>query len=152
MVGVATVQMTLEGHRYYDSTCRYCGKKFNRKYHTEKYCSDKCREKAIREQKLKYNQENRTMGDVIVKCQYCGQEFIRQHNAQVYCSEKCRHYAYLERFTKYSHKRRKSIKNKELVSNERNMVGTNYLSSHPRTDFEEEQKAILKEMKRLKLR
>ena len=35
MMGVATVQMTLEGHRYYDSTCRYCGKKFNRKYHTE---------------------------------------------------------------------------------------------------------------------
>ena len=152
MMGATSKQMTLDNKIFYDSICPVCGKRFNKKYHTEKYCSDGCREQAVREQKLKYNHEKRTVGTVKVTCQYCGKEFIREHNSQVYCSDKCRHYAYLERFTKYSRKRRKSIRNKELVTNERNVVGTNYLSGKRREDFDEEQKAILKEMKRLKLR
>jgi len=149
----ATVQMTLEGHKYYDGTCQYCGKRFNKKYHTEKYCSDNCREKAVREQKLKYNHENRKVDeDIIVKCQYCGKEFVRGYNSQVYCSDDCSKKAFLDQQAEYSRKRRKSIKNGELVTNERVKVGTNYLSSHPREDFDEEQAAIWKEMKRLKLR
>lgn len=60
--------------------------------------------------------------------------------------------AMLESNAKYQRKRRKEINNGYLVSNETRHVGTNYLSPHPRKDFEEEQKAIQKEMKRLKLR
>ena len=105
------------------------------------------------EQKLKYNHENRKVDeDIIVKCQYCGKEFVRGYNSQVYCSDDCSKKAFLDQQAEYSRKRRKSIKNGELVTNERVKVGTNYLSSHPREDFDEEQAAIWKEMKRLKLR
>lgn len=152
-MGVATRQMTLDNKIYYDGECSYCGKKFHKKYHTEKYCSDDCREKAVHAQKLRYDQQNRKVDDeIIVNCSYCGKPFTRKHNSQIYCSDVCKNYAIMETHAEYQRSRRKSLRNKELVSNENNYVGTNYLSGKRREDFDDEQAAILKEMKRLKLR
>lgn len=86
------------------------------------------------------------------KCAYCGKGFTKEHNRQVYCSPQCRDYARREQKARYQCKRRKSIRIGELISNENNFVGTNFLSKHRRTDFMKEHSQILKEMKRLGLR
>lgn len=86
------------------------------------------------------------------KCAWCGKGFNKKHNRQVYCSPQCRHYARLEQKACYQRKRRKSMRIGELISNENNFVGTNFLSKHRRTDFMKEHSQILKEMKRLGLR
>lgn len=36
------------------SKCKYCGKSFTKTHNKQKYCSEKCREYAVKEQKLKY--------------------------------------------------------------------------------------------------
>lgn len=90
---------------FYDSICKYCGKPFNKGYKTEKYCSDRCRDNALREQKAEYQR-----------------------------------------------KRRKLINKGVLISHENEYIGTQFLSQHRQKDFEDEHAAIIKEMKRLRLR
>ena len=148
-----TVQMTLDNKVYYDSNCKWCGKPYNKTYHTQKYCSEKCRQEALHKQKTWYDKYCRKKPEhSIAVCKYCGETFEKSHESEVYCCDKCREHAILESAAKYQRKRRRSINNGELVSNEYRYVGTNYLSQHRREDFDEEQKAIQKEMKRLKLR
>lgn len=145
-----TVQMTLDNKVYYDSICKWCGKQFNKKYHTQKYCSNDCREEALHEQKKEYDNQHKKHSTLV--CAYCGSRFIQEHGSQIYCNDQCRKNAMLESNAKYQRKRRKEINTGCLVSNETRYVGTNYLSHRRRKDFDEEQKAIHKEMKRLKLR
>ena len=88
-------------------------------------------------------------------CKWCGKPFLKKHNKEMYCCDECREQARLDQAAKYQRKRRKLIKNGVLVSNEYNnkaFLGTQYLSQHRQETDEEEHKAILKEMKRLKLK
>lgn len=45
--------------KFYDTRCAYCGTWFNKKYRTEKYCSDDCRHKAVQDQKARYQVKRR---------------------------------------------------------------------------------------------
>ena len=85
-------------------------------------------------------------------CQYCGKPFNKGYKTEKYCCDDCRKKAKQDSNARYQQKRRKNIKYGYLVSNENEHIGTNYLSSKPRDNFDDEQAAILKEMKRLKLR
>ena len=138
---------------YTDNECPICGKQFLKGYHNQKYCSETCREKAAHQQKKTYDQtkRNRNVTPRLETCAFCGKHFLKQSNEK-YCSKECKEKAFQDTRAKYQRKRRKSMNTHELVSNENNYVGTNYLSHHRRKDFDEEQKAIQKEMKRLKLR
>ena len=86
------------------------------------------------------------------KCEYCGQPFYRPNKYFKYCSDRCRSLALKEQKAKYQRKRRKLINDGVLVSNESKYIGTQFLSQHRQEDFKEEHEAIIKEMKRLKLR
>ena len=85
-------------------------------------------------------------------CKYCGKPFTKRHNRQVYCSDSCRLNARREQKARYQRERRKRIRSGELVSNESKYVGTGFLSQHRQEDYDQEMEAILKEMKRLKIR
>lgn len=39
--------------------CAYCGEKFNKKHHSEKYCSDKCRKEKLKIQKKESKERNK---------------------------------------------------------------------------------------------
>ena len=70
----------------------------------------------------------------------------------MYCSEDCRIKAHQDQNAAYMQRRRKLINKGVIVSNENKYVGTGFLSQHRQEEEEEEHKAIIKEMKRLKLR
>lgn len=56
-------------------TCEGCGKEYEAKYETKRYCSMQCRKVSTK---------------VLVKCANCGKEFIDQRSAHTkYCSISC---------------------------------------------------------------
>lgn len=85
-------------------------------------------------------------------CKYCGEKFYKTANKTCYCSDRCRTLALREQKAKYQRKRRKMIRDGELVSNESEYVGTGFLSHRRQKDFDKEIKALEKEMKRLKIK
>ena len=54
-----TRQMTLEGQLYYDSTCKWCGKQFNKTHNHQVYCCPTCKKFARLEQKARYQRKRR---------------------------------------------------------------------------------------------
>ena len=84
------------------------------------------------------------------KCKWCGKPFEKQHNRQEYCSEECARYARLEQKSKYNQKYR--LKYKSRKSDSYWGLGSGSLGSHCKESFDEEQEAIHKEFKHLKLR
>lgn len=85
------------------------------------------------------------------KCKYCGREFSKKANKQLYCCDQCRKLALKEQKARYQRSRRKKIRDGILVSNETRYVGTGFLSSKRKEDFQDELDAIMKEMKRLRI-
>ena len=61
-----------------------------------------------------------------MKCKYCGKPFEKEHNRQVYCSLDCAHKGTQDNKSKYQRKRRKLIREGELISNETQKLGTVY--------------------------
>lgn len=108
---MVSVQMTLENKPVYNSTCKWCGKGFNKSY-----------------------PQNRVM----------------------YCSDECRHYALLEQKAKYQRKRRKLARDGVIIISDKEKgcttYNSNFLSEHRHSDFGREQRAIEREMKRLKIK
>ena len=100
---------------------------------------------------LFYGSENILKPLTNSKCKYCGKPFYKQHNKTCYCSDECRTLALKEQKAEYQRKRRKLINKGVLVSNEKEYIGTQFLSQHRQEDFEDEYESIQKEMKRLKL-
>lgn len=90
------------------------------------------------------------------KCKYCGKPFNKKHNREVYCSKECRLYALREQKARYQAKRRLLIKRKVLILPEHKISGMgSYGTSatgHRRSNFEEEYRAIQKEMRRIGLK
>ncbi|MDO5827279.1 MAG: hypothetical protein Q4Q19_03355 [Methanobrevibacter sp.] len=84
------------------------------------------------------------------KCKWCGKPFTKQHNRQEYCSEECAHHARLEQKAKYTQKYR--LKYTSRKSDSYWGMGSGSLGCHMKDDFEDEQRAIHKELKRLKLK
>ena len=84
-------------------------------------------------------------------CKYCGKPFLKKHNREMYCSDDCRLKAHQDQDAAYQRKKRRLIQKGVIVSNEREYIGTQFLSQHRQQDFDEEFAAIRKEMKRLKL-
>ena len=41
--------------------CKWCGKIFNRKHNSERYCCDECRFNSLRQQKAKYQAKRRLL-------------------------------------------------------------------------------------------
>ena len=66
--------------------CELCGKEYESRTSTSKYCSSKCREKMGGIKQRQAYIDNRTQK----KCKKCGKEFMPGHMTQVYCSETCR--------------------------------------------------------------
>lgn len=67
--------------------CEFCGKEFQKRAATQKYCSCTCQRKA------EYLREHREKKPKIAKCAFCGIEFL-SYNGRKYCSEKCRQKKY----------------------------------------------------------
>ena len=86
------------------------------------------------------------------RCKYCGKPFFRTHKNTCYCSDRCRNLALKEQKAKYQRERRKKIRNGEIVSNESKYVGTGFLSHKRQESFEDEMKALEKELKRLRIK
>lgn len=86
------------------------------------------------------------------RCVYCGKLYIKTENRTTYCSHDCRHKSIQDSKARYQRKRRKLIKDGELISNENNFIGTTFLSKHPQKDFKKEHENILKEARRLGVR
>ena len=85
-------------------------------------------------------------------CKYCGKPYTKSRKHRKYCSNQCYHYARLEQKAKYQRKRRKLIKEKILISNENNFLGTTFLSQHRQNNFEDEYNSIQKELRRISLK
>ena len=60
--------------------CEHCGKSFEAKRSTARFCGAKCRVAF-----------NRAAKKQVVKkiCIVCGNEFIQKHGNQLYCSDEC---------------------------------------------------------------
>jgi len=87
-----------------------------------------------------------------VKCAWCGKTFIRHYKTVKYCSDECRAHALREQKAIYQRKRRKSINDGVLCSNESQYIGTGFLSQNRRESFDDEYMAVRKELKRLKIK
>ena len=92
------------------------------------------------------------------KCSYCGKPFDKTGlpNRVMYCSEKCRMNARLEQKAAYQRKRRRLARNGVIIISDKEKgcttYNSNFLSEHRHKDFRREQRAIEREMKRLKLK
>lgn len=85
----------------------------------------------------------------ISKCKYCGTKYVKTENKTAFCGDECRCKSKQDSKAKYQRKRRKLIRDGELVSNEAKYIGTGYLSKHPQNDFKDELASILKEKRRI---
>ncbi len=85
----------------------------------------------------------------ISRCKYCGTKYVKIANKTAFCSDECRCKSKQDSKARYQRKRRKLIRDGELVSNENNYVGTGFLSKHRRTNFKDEYLSILKEKRRI---
>ncbi len=66
------------------STCLVCGRKFVPYRSTQKYCSDKCRAKAI--ERFHARKKNEAVERV---CPTCGRTFTTTLSHKLYCSNEC---------------------------------------------------------------
>lgn len=85
----------------------------------------------------------------LAKCKYCGNLFIKFENKTLYCSEDCKCKSTQDNKAKYQRKRRKLIREGELVSNETKKIGTTYFPKSPITNFKEEYSLIRKAKKKV---
>jgi hypothetical protein len=84
---MSTVQLKLNGEIYYNSTCKYCGKPFNKTHNRQMYCSPYCCKQAVREQKARYQRKRRKLvrdGVLIVTdrekgCNTYNSNFLSEH-------------------------------------------------------------------------
>lgn len=84
---MSTVQLKLNGEIYYNSTCKYCGKPFNKTHNRQVYCSSYCCKQAVREQKARYQRKRRKLvrdGILIVTdrekgCNTYNSNFLSEH-------------------------------------------------------------------------
>ena len=85
-----------------------------------------------------------------IKCKWCGKPFtipsIRKYNARKYCSVYCKRNAYLEQHLKAvkRYNKKKGVWQLHL--------GISRLRETPKSDFDEELKAIESEMRRLRIK
>lgn len=85
-------------------------------------------------------------------CRRCGKPFIKTHNRSTLCSDECKDFNTQDNKAKYQRKRRKLIRDGELITREYdNQIGTSTirLSKGIKPTFEEEHMVILKEKKRV---
>lgn len=89
----------------------------------------------------------------IAKCRRCGKPFIKLHNRSTLCSDTCRQNNTQDNKAEYQRKRRKLIRDGELVSNETKQLGTSTyrLSKGIKDDWQKEHSAILAEKRRVGL-
>lgn len=91
-----------------------------------------------------------------MNCKFCGKPFTKTHNREMYCSDYCRIEARKDQKAKYQRKRRRLVQQGVLIVTDREkgnlFYNSNYLSQHRYKDFNREQKAIERELKRLKLK
>lgn len=69
-----------------EKVCKICGKTFIAKSILQKYCSEDCRLKGLRQ--AQYEWAKRTRNVVKRKCVLCGKEFVANYN-QKCCSKEC---------------------------------------------------------------
>lgn len=99
--------------------CEVCGRKFTPYRNTSKYCSDKCRKKAI----ARFHARRRNVEEK-KKCLNCGKEFVTVLTHKVYCCEEC----YLEhKSTEY--------KKKEGTDRVCPVCLTTFKSAHPHKKY-----------------
>ena len=87
-------------------------------------------------------------------CRRCGKLFIKTSNRSTLCSDKCKKYNNQDNKAKYQRKRRKQIRDGELITNEYdNQIGTStvMLSKHIKDDWNAEHLVVLKEKRRVGL-
>lgn len=107
----------------YKKICEYCGKEFEARNITQKYCCAECRHLFNKENYKEYHNicqycgnefiahgkdvkycsddcrrlsKNSLLKDEVKICKQCGKEFTPVENTQKYCSDKCRHRFYSE--------------------------------------------------------
>jgi len=83
-------------------------------------------------------------------CNWCGGPFEVKSPNQKYCNKDCSHEAKRESWRKAAYKYRKKYKNVLQIS-QIYKLGSGFLSSKPKDDFDEEYLAIAKEKRRLRL-
>jgi len=83
-------------------------------------------------------------------CGFCKKEFTKKHNKEKYCSEYCRKEARKEQnrnnFFRWYHR------NKHKLSEDKRFgLGSGWITEHRKMDFEQEEKTIKNEKRRLTL-
>ena len=76
-------------------------------------------------------------------CKYCGKDYIKLQNKTLYCSKECKHKSTQDNKARYQRRRRQSIRNSELISNETRKLGTTYFPEHT-CDWQKEREMIKK--------
>ena len=87
----------------------------------------------------------------VAHCSYCGKPFIKVHNRSTLCSYKCKVKSTQDAKAQYQRKRRKDIREGNLIVRDKQQIGTStvLLSKGIKDDFEEEHLVILREKRRV---
>ena len=98
--------------------CKYCGKSFEPRKNSSKYCSRECVCNARKGVNFNKPRER--------KCAYCGTMFLAGIHNKTYCSKKC--YADINRKNKTKPKEKKNVKIKSIAEMQREarMRGMSY--------------------------
>lgn len=127
--------------------CPICGKEFERKHNSQKYCSKDCAVSAKKQQDKQYYERNKEQLKKVV-CSWCGRAFITPNARRKYCSDECRHYAKLEQG---SEAKRRFYRKYESRKMKYMGIGSAWLGAHRHSSEEKEQAAINAEKRRLKI-
>ena len=127
--------------------CPICGKPFERKHNSQKYCSKECAVSAKKQQDKQYYERNKEQLKKVV-CSWCGRAFITPNARRKYCSDECRHYAKLEQG---SEAKRRFYKKYDSRKMKYMGVGSAWLGAHRHSSEVKEKAAIAAEKRRLKI-
>ena len=89
--------------------CPQCGREFQPKEIRNIYCSDKCRDKEIRQRRLEQYHMNRHGSK---PCRVCGKMFEPTRSTQIYCGKECSRKAAKENEKEYQRQLREQKKEK----------------------------------------
>lgn len=88
-----------------DMKCEVCGKNFKPKNITQRYCSAKCRCRAVKARKRERLKNGTAYEPPVRTCKICGKTFTANQPNTLCCSEKCRKKYNLLKASEYYYKK-----------------------------------------------
>lgn len=81
---------------------------------------------------------------IVKVCPYCQRLYVPTHHNQKYCTDEC--------FKEHRREYKARWKREKYQKKPYEKIGTGYLTEKRKQDFDEEQKAVKKELRRFRLR